>query len=80
MWTSSQGRTLRSRVTVYRPYILIYYYYNSCYVANLIQYYAKPLSRLINSSFENGLFPDELKIAKVIPIFKNGDKKRYSKL
>ena len=41
----------------------------------LIQYYAKPLSRLINSSFENGLFPDELKIAKVIPIFKNGDKK-----
>ena len=41
----------------------------------LIQYYAKPISRLINSSFENGLFPDELKIAKVIPIFKNGDKK-----
>ena len=34
----------------------------------IIQYYAKPLSRLINSSFENGLFPDELKIAKVIPI------------
>ena len=37
----------------------------------LIRYYAKPLSRLINSSFENGL----LKIDKVIPIFKNGDKK-----
>ena len=34
---------------------------------------AKPLTRLINSSFENGLFPDELKI--VIPIFKNCDKK-----
>ena len=46
----------------------------------LIQYYIKPLTCLINSSFENGLFPDELKIAKVIPTFKTGDKKRYSKL
>ena len=35
----------------------------------LIQYYIKPLTCLINSSFENGLFHDELKIAKVIPIF-----------
>ena len=34
-----------------------------------IQYYVKPLTRLINSSFENGLFLDELKIVKVIPIF-----------
>ena len=41
-------------------------------VFRLIQYYVKPLTRLINSSFENGLFPDELKIAKVIP---TGDKK-----
>ena len=41
----------------------------------LIQYYIEPLTCLINSSFENGLFPDELKIAKVIPIFKTGDKK-----
>ena len=41
----------------------------------LIQYYVKPLTHLINSSFENGLFPDELKIGKVIPIFKTGDKK-----
>ena len=41
----------------------------------LIQYYIKPLTCLINSSFENGLFPDELKIPKVIPIFKTGDKK-----
>ena len=42
----------------------------------LIQYYVKPLlTHLINSSFENGLFPDELKIPKVIPILKTGDKK-----
>ena len=39
-----------------------------------IQSYIKPLPSLINSSFENGLFPDELKITKVIPIFNNGDK------
>ena len=39
-----------------------------------IQSYIKPLTGLINSSFQNGIFPDELKIAKVIPIFKDGDK------
>ena len=39
-----------------------------------IQSYIKPLTSLINSSFENGLFPDELKLTKVIPTFKNGDK------
>ena len=35
-----------------------------------IEYYIKPLTRLLNSSFQNGIFPDELKMAKVIPIFK----------
>ena len=39
-----------------------------------IEYYIKPLTRLVNSSFQNGIFPDELKMAKVIPIFKSGDK------
>ena len=39
-----------------------------------IQSYTQPLTSLIKSSFENGLFPDELKITTVIPIFKNGDK------
>ena len=34
----------------------------------------KPLTYLINSSFECGIFPNELKLAKVIPTFKNGDK------
>ena len=32
-----------------------------------------PLTKLINSSFEQGIFPSILKLAKVIPIFKKGD-------
>ena len=34
---------------------------------------ALPLSKIINRSLECGVFPDSLKIAKVIPIFKSGD-------
>jgi len=34
---------------------------------------AGPLCKLINNSFSTGLVPDELKIAKVCPIYKNGD-------
>ena len=30
-----------------------------------------PLSKIINLSFETGIYPENLKIAKVIPIFKN---------
>uniref|UniRef100_A0A1B6LDB0 Reverse transcriptase domain-containing protein n=1 Tax=Graphocephala atropunctata TaxID=36148 RepID=A0A1B6LDB0_9HEMI len=32
-----------------------------------------PLAHLINSSFVTGIFPDQMKIAKVIPVFKKGD-------
>ena len=39
-----------------------------------IQSYIKPLTSLINSSFKNDLFPYELKLTKVIPIFTNSDK------
>ena len=34
----------------------------------------KPLTQLINSSFLSGVFPDRLKIARVTPIFKSGNK------
>ena len=36
------------------------------------------LTHLNNESLSNGIFPDILKIAKVVPIFKNGDKKQIS--
>ena len=40
--------------------------------------YISPLTYLINRSIIDGIFPDELKIAKVIPIFKSGDKTMIS--
>ena len=36
---------------------------------------AKPLNHILNISMARGVFPDKLKIAKVIPIFKSEDKK-----
>ena len=36
------------------------------------------LSQIINDSFQNGTFPEKLKIAKVIPIFKKGDASKNS--
>jgi len=33
-----------------------------------------PLTHLCNISFSNGVFPNELKLAKVVPIFKHGNK------
>ena len=42
--------------------------------------YIKPLSYIINKSFETGIFPDDLKVAKVIPIYKSGDKTLVSNL
>ena len=32
-----------------------------------------PIGKLINLSFETGMFPDALKLARIIPIFKKGD-------
>ena len=33
-----------------------------------------PLTIIINQTLKTGIFPDKLKIAKVLPLFKNGDK------
>jgi hypothetical protein len=41
-------------------------------------YISKPITCLINSSFRHGVFPDVLKMAKVIPVFKTGDRSLLS--
>jgi hypothetical protein len=38
----------------------------------------KPLLYIFNLSFASGIFPDKMKITKVIPIFKAGDKQTFS--
>jgi hypothetical protein len=42
-------------------------------VKNLFDIISKPLMRVINISLEKGIFPNDLKMAKVIPLFKAGD-------
>ena len=39
-----------------------------------IAHIAEPLAKIINCSITTGTFPDKLKVAKVCPIYKNGDK------
>ena len=34
---------------------------------------ARPLAHIFNVSFSSGVFPDALKIARVVPVFKGGD-------
>lgn len=43
-------------------------------VKGIIQHLETPLLYLFNSSLNNGIFPDCLKISSVIPVFKNGNK------
>ena len=39
---------------------------------------AAPLSLIHNLSFEHGVFPDKLKIAKILPVFKGDDPSLFS--
>lgn len=41
---------------------------------NIIHPIAQPLADIINCCLDKGIFPDKMKIAKVIPIFKTGKK------
>ena len=40
-------------------------------------YIAVPMSEIINNSFAAGIVPNDLKIAKVCPIFKNGERAQF---
>ena len=44
----------------------------------VIHCYIKPLVFLINQSLIEGVFPDELKLAKVIPVYKAGSSMELS--
>ena len=43
-----------------------------------IDVYISPLTSIINKAITQGIFPRELKLARVIPIFKSGDKQDAS--
>ena len=38
----------------------------------------QPFTYICNFSFESGVFPDKMKIAKVIPLFKTGEKSNFT--
>ena len=49
------------------------------FVANqCIDNFIEPLTYIINMSFLDGVFPSELKLAKVVPIVKSGDSTKIS--
>ena len=48
-------------------------------IKETIVYTALPLTHIINISFQSGIFPDAMKLAKVFPLFKTGDNGSFSK-
>ena len=46
---------------------------NNMLLKNIKHEIAKPLSIIMNMMFKEGIFPDELKVAKIIPIYKKND-------
>ncbi len=46
-------------------------------IKNIILFIAKPLTYICNQSLQTGIFPNKMKMAKVIPIFKNGNKHNF---
>ncbi len=51
---------------------------SSWLIHKLNDYISSPLAILVNKSITDGVFPDKLKIAKIIPIYKAKDKKQFS--
>ena len=51
-----------------------------CLVKTLIPYLVIPLEHIFNISLQAGVFPDGMKIARVIPLFKNGNINDFYKL
>ena len=49
-----------------------------CLVKKIIPYIVTPLKHIFNTSLQKGIFPDSVKKACVIPLFKSGDVKEFS--
>ena len=49
-----------------------------CLVKKIIDAIIKPFTYICNLSFRNGIFPNKMKTAKVIPIHKAGDKQQFT--
>ena len=47
-------------------------------ISKVIVSIAKPLAHIFTLSFSCGIFPDHMKIANIIPIFKNGQKTEFT--
>ena len=45
---------------------------------NIIEHIVDPMVHIINLSISNGIVPENMKVAKVIPVFKKGDKNDVS--
>ncbi len=47
-------------------------------VKSIIHSISDPFTCICNKSFQTGIFPDEMKIAKIVPLFKTGNRKEFS--
>ena len=51
---------------------------NMLMVKNIITQIVRPFVHICNVSFQTGVFPDKMKIAKVVPLFKSGEKNVFT--
>ena len=47
-------------------------------VKDSVELISSPLMNIVNLSINSGIVPDELKIARVLPLFKSGDNRVFS--
>ena len=48
---------------------------STCIIQKTMKEVAAPLTHIFNQSFILGVVPDQMKIAKIVPVFKAGNKK-----
>ena len=51
---------------------------NMSLIKNVITKIVKPFGHICNVSFQTGVFPSKMKIAKVVPLFKCGEKNVFT--